>query len=171
MKYDAYGNPTQFVKHYLINLDKGVKKRLVKDFGRYAEGKVLIWKEAIYKALSKKVSPSIIKNHRQRPDDSPLPHYNTGKLRSSFQAYVKTHVTSKNNYVVSFNVKIGKNLDYAGYTNKGYKKRKDGSIPSWYGWMDTIMGKEPGGFLTKSGTQIPSIVEVMDDILSRRREL
>jgi hypothetical protein len=182
---------TKLTKSFRLNLDK-IAKGVAEDFARQAKKNVNIWGRTVYKLLSKKVSASIIKSKRRRPDDNPLPHYNTGTLRSSLDYYVHANTTAKNNFSVSMYASIGEVngsiLKSAYGTNAGYKPRKDGTIPSWYGWMDNIMqplikGKnefkiaDPFDISTTiKGTnigefQMVSMYDIIDDFINMRMDI
>jgi len=74
--------------------------------------------------------------HDVRPD-ADFPHLNTGSLRDSPFARVTSHVTASGKNI-SFKTLVGIKSQYGTALNAGYKRRKDGVVPSWVGWQDRI---------------------------------
>jgi hypothetical protein len=174
------GTSYKLAKHFILSLNK-ITDDIAKNFGIIANEEVTKWKKELYKKLSVPAAENIIKQHKQRPDDSDAPHFNGGN-KPSLRDTIRADVTSRFNtsetkriisIVASVGIANGQKLDYAEYTNNGSPKRKDGTTPSWENWMDKAMLKRTDieRFLDESGKEIPSMHDILDDLILMRGQL
>lgn len=82
--------------------------------------------------------------HKKRDPTRMWPHLNTGKQAGSISSGVKMHVTGQGNYAITSWAQI--DVDYAEFTNQGYRPRADGEVPRWIGWLDDVFYGTRGFF-------------------------
>jgi hypothetical protein len=174
------GAAYKLAKNFNLSLNK-MTAIVAETFGVIANEEVTKWKKELYNKLSVTVAENIIKQHKQRPDDSDAPHFNGGTepyLRDTIRADVTSKFnTSETKRIISIVAGVGivngKKLGYAEATNNGSPKRKDGTTPSWENWMDKAMLKRSDieRFFDDSGKQLPSMHDILDNLFLVRGQL
>jgi hypothetical protein len=178
------GAAYKLAKNFNLSLSK-MTGAVAKSFGIVANKEVTKWKKELYKKLSVHAAANIVKQHKQRPDDSDAPHFNkrakgdtTPHLRDSIRADVISKLnTSETKRIISIVAGVGiidgKKLAYAEATNDGAPRRKDGTRPSWENWMDKAMLKRTDieRFFDDSGKQLPSMHDIFDSLFLARGQL
>jgi hypothetical protein len=99
------------------------------------------WRATLRAKLSIEAPKTAIDRHTVRPD-ALFPHLNTGALRDSVKTIIKESEGAKGVYKsLVFYAQIGPIEGPASeiLTNEGFARRKDGSIPSWVGWLDKVL--------------------------------
>jgi hypothetical protein len=178
------GAAYKLVKNFNLSLNK-MTASIAKNFGVSANKEVMKWKKELYKKLSVHAAANIVKQHKQRPDDSDAPHFNQrtkGNSTPHLRDTIRAEVTSKFNtsetkriisIVAGVGILNGQKLGYAEDTNNGSPKRKDGTTPSWENWMDKAMLKRSDieRFFDDSGKQLPSMHDILDNLFLVRGQL